>query len=215
MNIFNLIATLSAVFFIPLQAHSQTILFEKFGAVQKKAIWNRTNINVCWENPSSADESERRFVRRAAFETWQKHSRLTFTGWERCESTDQGIRILIADTGPHVKELGRLIDGFPTGMVLNFAFENWGTSCRHDRDFCIYALAVHEFGHAIGFAHEQNRADAPEECRGEAQGGDPDLNITEYDLKSVMNYCNPAWNGDGKLSELDIAAVRTIYGSSE
>ena len=27
-----------------------------------------------------------------------------------------------------------------------------------------------------------------------------------------MNYCNPIWNGDGKLSALDIEAVQTFYG---
>jgi hypothetical protein len=52
----------------------------------------------------------------------------------------------------------------------------------------------------------------PEECQAERQGTDGDWFITEYDPTSVMNYCNPDWNGNGELSALDIAAIRALYG---
>ena len=35
----------------------------------------------------------------------------------------------------------------------------------------------------------------------------------DWDLASVMNYCNPNWNGNGQLSDTDIAAVRYYYGA--
>ncbi len=36
--------------------------------------------------------------------------------------------------------------------------------------------------------------------------------IGAWDLSSVMNYCNPEWMGEGKLSTTDIAMVQKYYG---
>jgi len=77
-------------------------------------------------------------------------------------------------------------------------------------DYCVETIAIHEFGHALGFSHEQNRPDTPSWCNQE-QGTDGDWAIGIWDLDSVMNYCNPLWNGDGQLSVTDIRAVQEIY----
>jgi len=36
--------------------------------------------------------------------------------------------------------------------------------------------------------------------------------IGNWDLHSVMNYCNPEWSGNGNLSDNDILTVQTYYG---
>jgi hypothetical protein len=97
-------------------------------------------------------------------------------------------------------------------MVLNFTFNNWNRTCRRSLYFCVKVIAVHEFGHALGFAHEQNRPDAPRECQKERQGGDGDVYLSKYDPDSVMNYCNPEWNGGGTLSRKDIEGLQKWYG---
>ena len=97
-------------------------------------------------------------------------------------------------------------------MVLNFEFKKWSQSCASMKENCVKAITVHEFGHALGFAHEQNRFDAPGEYQQLKRGTSGDLLLTPYDPRSVMNYCNPKYNNDGMLSTLDIAAVREIYG---
>lgn len=188
---------------------------EDFGVILKQSKWRTNTIPVCWENPDSENGEYRLTVRRAVEETWARHSTLEFEGWGRCESESRGIHIQIADSGPHVKALGRYLGGMPNGMVLNFTFSNWSASCQRRQHFCVYAIAVHEFGHAIGFTHEQNRDDAPAECQEEAQGTNGDFKVTRYDPFSIMNYCNPTWNGDGQLSDLDVYSVKEIYGEAD
>ncbi|QDT03105.1 Astacin (Peptidase family M12A) [Rubripirellula lacrimiformis] len=180
----------------------------------RRAIWPSATIPVTWENPSPANAQERQWVQDAITRTWQAESGLKFTGWGQSQASSTGIRILIADDGPHVKALGRGLDGMRNGMVLNFTFGNWCPACGGaNRRSSIESIAVHEFGHAISFAHEQNRSDAPLWCQRERQGSDGDWFITVYDPDSIMNYCNPLYNNNGDLSPLDIAGARALYGA--
>lgn len=188
------------------------------------AKWPFNQIFVCWENPSEQDLMAMRLVQRAVRETWERHSGLEFFGWGVCTDNYIGIRILIADNaelGAHVKFLGKYLvydaNGnqrvVKNGMVLNFTFKNWNQNCQDMADACIRGIAVHEFGHAIGFAHEQNRPDIPNECTKAPQGTDGDTLLTPWDPHSVMNYCNQKYNNDGTLSAFDIKAVQYIYGT--
>jgi hypothetical protein len=187
--------------------HSEAELY-----VASSTLWWPLTIPVCWENPSLYDNVQRQWVRDAVARTWEANSGVRFTGWGTCATTSSGVRINISDVGPHVKALGNGLGGRAQGMVLNFTFANWSPSCANDRKFCIDAIAVHEFGHALGYAHEQNRPDRPSTCTEPAQGSSGDWLIGPWDLSSVMNYCNPAWNGNGNLSATDIQGAKITYG---
>src|ERR1039458_3219343 len=196
----------------PVTTRSSTELRDR-GLSLLAVIWPTAQIFVCWENPSPQFQREMSLVRQEVAETWERESLLRFKGWQKCAPENRGIRILIEDSGPDTKGLGRELDGKPNGIVLNFTFVKWASSCQETRDYCIKAIAGHMFGHAIGFSNTQNRPDTPGECTEQAEGETVDVMLTPYDPNSIMNYCNPKFNNDGKLSVLDIAALRTLYGA--
>jgi hypothetical protein len=176
----------------------------------ENGLWPNKTCNVCWENPAAANATQRLWVQDAVNSTWEKESEFRFTGWGTCTANSRGIRILIANEWPRAKGLGTKLDGMRDGVVLNF---NW-SECPADgtSEECIKKVAVHEFGHALGFAHEQNRKDAPAACQNDAQGSTGDWWVTPYDANSIMNYCNPKWNNNGLLSDLDKQGIRLLYG---
>src|SRR3954452_19906580 len=110
---------------------------EAFGTVLRASKWERLNVQVCWENPTSDDAPYRLLVRSAAEETWQRYSKIEFEGWGKCADDTPGIHIRIRDQGPHTKALGKFLDKRPEGMVLNFTFATWSPSCQKTRDFCV------------------------------------------------------------------------------
>ncbi len=181
----------------------------------KEAMWDDKHVRVCWkELPTPHDMA---LVSTSVGETWEAASQLRVEWTGRCASKDPPglVKLQPAKDQAYATGLGKEL--LPAGEEVRLDFGRYkGYEKYCDRDQCVKAMAAHEFGHILGFAHEELRNDAYQtQCTHEMNlhRGEPgSFHYGDYDPDSIMRYCTKNWMGGARLSQLDRDGVGYYYG---
>ncbi|HMZ45857.1 MAG TPA: M12 family metallopeptidase [Chitinophagaceae bacterium] len=168
---------------------------------------------------------------------WEKYANIKF---KFVEVGNSHIRINLDDKGGHNSTIGTLALSVPNDeRTMNFDTTDFKTYAA------MYRTVLHEFGHALGLLHEHyspvsgikwNKEAVYNELK-KTQGWSKEMvdanlfqqfnqnytNGTSYDSKSIMHYPIKAnWttnaysvNWNNKLSDGDIAMIKTLYPVGE
>ena len=206
----------------------------------RNVFWTGTPplINVCWE-PGTPSATMRGWVRDAIESQWVRHARVNFVGWDFCTSSTQaGVHVREWQTAVNAGEIpstapfgnanaygntpsgrsGRFVNGVYGAVTVNFC-NGLASAPAPARENCVRHTALHEFGHVLGFYHEEEHPKYTSTATGKCADQTPNPTPTtpqQYGavdtVSSVMSYCAEVAGDLIRLGPNDIAGVQRAYG---
>ena len=186
-----------------------------YGGGTLSTLWTRT-IPVCFAQTGFA--TQRANTRDIFQDTWPRVAPIFTSGWDTCATSNPGgtIRVTYQNDSNGSTTLPL---GFNASSAENVTLigNDGGAHFRYE--------VIHEFGHALGFVHDQERPDNwdsngnPIYCS-QIQAGVTSrtggIYYTGPDNISVMSYCStdPGGGFPTRLSAADVLGLRASYGSN-
>lgn len=198
---------------------------------------SRVDIPVCFENPhkapgaTAAARASWRDARRQAVEgAWGRFGRIAFYGWDgndpvnnprSCAAGEAGLHVLICENttlangaisiDARCAQSGASQSNNPATSISGYPGLNGTKNGIRMNPAHPPSVWVHEFGHALGYYHEEEIPGAAGKCQEQSWPNANPIQYGAYDSTSIMSYCNPPTTAPF-LSPNDIAAVQRSYG---
>ena len=148
--------------------------------------------------------------------TWETHANVKFTHDlsqdDNCTTSNHNVLFPVQKTCQHAF-LGRaFFPSTPIGQARSVLFDCDALNLDNSQPLSLLGVAIHEFGHVLGFRHEQTRPEA-----GQCFEDNNWRALTVYDSKSAMHYpwCNGTNTGDFALTALDKQGARLAYPGAD
>jgi hypothetical protein len=180
---------------------------------QEGNTWPNGVVPVCYHTTFPEQTRLAQKARRILQDSWSKAANVNFVGWDACDKVRAAWGPSVVFLAFWPEDGGNTSSQGPVGDYTT-AYVTQNDSLGNEPWFT--RVVNHEFGHVLGFGHEQERPDNfnpnPVYCPVFQPGREhPYLGVwltPEFDRDSIMSYCN----ANSHLSTGDIYGARAAYG---